>query len=104
MRGLDPFRQIRLEKLVWKEKVSAKIVEKIIFWRGKSVFNMLSQRNSGSYSKNVQFDIFDGLPARGGMGAKCGFAGSKGRTTGGVKRPHRAPTRLMTPKGSADNL
>ena len=51
--GLDLFRQIRLEKLVWKEKVSAKIVEKMIFWRGKSVFNMLSQRNSGSYSKNI---------------------------------------------------
>ena len=35
----------------------------------------------------------------GGVEAKCGFWSPRGRTTGGARRAHRDPTRLMTPNG-----
>ena len=50
---LDPFRQVRLEKLVWLPEVSAQIVGKTIFWRRKYFWNMLSQWNSGIIPWNI---------------------------------------------------
>ena len=55
-------------------------------------FLLPKQGNEGNEGNN-------GVPPRGGMGAKCGFAGPMGRTAGGVIRANRAPTRLMTARG-----
>ena len=41
----------------------------------------------------------EGLSARGGVEAACGFWSPRGRTTGGGRRTPRDPTRLMTPYG-----